>query len=71
MVIGITDHKILSVQHGIGKLHTVKNRGGCQQQRASNFGAAHNYDQECKHGNAIHIMEVDMAYIKMTYCMHQ
>ena len=35
--------------------------GGCQQQQHSNLGAEHNHDQEGKHDNAIHIMEVDMA----------
>ena len=43
----------------------MKNRGGCQQQQDSNFGAEHNYDQEGKHDNAIHIMEVDMMLNSM------
>ena len=42
-----------------------KNRGGCQQQQDSNFGAEHNYDQEGKHDNAMHIMEVDMMLNSM------
>ena len=42
-----------------------ENRGGCQQQKDSNFGAKHNYDQKCKHEHAIHIMEVDMMLNSM------
>ena len=38
-----------------------KNRGGCQNQQDSNFGAEYNYDHEFKHENVIHIMKVDMA----------
>ena len=43
----------------------MNNRGGCQQQQDSNFGAEHNYDQEGKHDDAIHIMEVDMMLNSM------
>ena len=42
-----------------------ENRGGCQQQQDSNFGAERNYDQEGKHDDAIHIMEVGMMLNRM------
>src|ERR1041385_5986740 len=42
-----------------------KNRGGCQKQQHSNFGAQQLYDQQAYHDNAIHIMEVDMILNNM------
>ena len=72
MVIGITDQKILSTQHCKSNVTTlVKFRSGCQKQQVTHFGANYNYDQECKHDDAIHGTEVDMTRIKTVYCMHQ
>ena len=60
-------------QYRISGLTTdlVKFRSGCQKQQVSHFGANYNYDQECKHDDAIHVMKVDMTRIKTVYCMHQ
>ena len=49
----------------------VKFRSGCQKQQVGHFGANFNYDQECKHEDAIHGMKVDMTRIKTIYGMHQ
>src|ERR1041385_91899 len=43
----------------------VKNRGDCQKQQHSNFGAQQLYDQQAYHGNTIHIMKVDMMLNNM------
>src|ERR1041385_5519318 len=42
-----------------------KNRGGCQKQQHSNFGAQQQYDQQAYHDNSIHIMKVDMMHNNM------
>src|SRR3954471_3931932 len=42
-----------------------KNRGGCQKQQHSNFGAEKLYDQKAYHDNAIHGMKVDIMLNNM------
>ena len=37
----------------------MKFRSGYQKQQVSHFGANYNYDQECKHDDAIHGTEVE------------
>src|ERR1041385_7733779 len=66
MQIGIIDQKILSKTTWHRKVTDLeKNRGGCQKQQRSNFGAKNLYDQQAYHGNTIHVMEVDMMLNNM------